>query len=536
MFGYEHTNIASHAIRSANILLLKFLIAIFFLHFASPLSVFSNDSVGGQTVQSSDVRNAVKRATKLVRNGSLLEAEVMLRSTIETNPDSVQAKIELGHVLNKQRKLREAYDLVFPVAKADNRNSRALAVLGMTMLSAGRFSDAHDLFYSAIVLNKREHLAWAGMGTLDFYENRLLDSYENLNEAAFHGPDEPDYLFALGQISARIEKFKEAATAYRRFLDVSPRSDVDRRERIRGLISFLNVLGNASALYVPAGRDSTIVDVELVGNRPIIHLRINGKPDLLRFVLDTGSGITVLSESTAKRMGVRSVARGGQARGVGGDGKFDIVYGLLKDVSIGDVRVRTVPVYIRKFNAEGQSAIDGYIGLAMISKFLTTIDYGELKFILKKKDDAIASSFDDATIALPLRLTTSGFLSGEVEIEGVSGPLNFIVDTGASVSVISNQVASDEAVRQKIRQERLRVIGAAGVTENVPFFDLPRVSFGKHTRSDISAIALDLDVINEAAGFEQSGILGGNFLRNYRLTFDFKNSKVLFSPLTAEHD
>jgi hypothetical protein len=38
-------------------------------------------------------------------------------------------------------------------------------------------------------------------------------------------------------------------------------------------------------------------------------------------------------------------------------------------------------------------------------------------------------------------------------------------------------------------------------------------------------------MINEASGFEQAGILGGNFLKNYRMTFDFKNSKVIFVPI-----
>ena len=50
----------------------------------------------------------------------------------------------------------------------------------------------------------------------------------------------------------------------------------------------------------------------------------------------------------------------------------------------------------------------------------------------------------------------------------------------------------------------------------------------------VNAIALDLGIINEASGFEQAGILGGNFLRNYRLTFDFKNSKVIFVPIVQE--
>ena len=84
--------------------------------------------------------------------------------------------------------------------------------------------------------------------------------------------------------------------------------------------------------------------------------------------------------------------------------------------------------------------------------------------------------------------------------------------------------------------EKLRVIGSAGVTDDVQTFNLPKVTFGKHSRKDITAVALDLGIINEASGFEQSGILGGNFLKNYRLTFDFKHSRVTFVSVNSEHE
>jgi len=77
----------------------------------------------------------------------------------------------------------------------------------------------------------------------------------------------------------------------------------------------------------------------------------------------------------------------------------------------------------------------------------------------------------------------------------------------------------------------LRVVGAAGITENVESFTLPRIKFGDHSRDSITAIALDLNMINDASGFEQSGILGGNFFLNYKMTFDFKNSRLMFSPV-----
>ena len=135
---------------------------------------------------------------------------------------------------------------------------------------------------------------------------------------------------------------------------------------------------------------------------------------------------------------------------------------------------------------------------------------------------------------MPLRLTSSGFLSGEVKLEGIDNTFNFIVDTGASVSVISDELASSQEVSRYIKGEKMRVIGSAGVTEDVQSFMLPRVTFGSHSRERVTAIALDLDLINEASGFQQAGILGGNFLCNYRLTFDFKNSKVTFVPINKE--
>ena len=68
------------------------------------------------------------------------------------------------------------------------------------------------------ILIKTEALAWAGLGMLDFYENRIFDSLENLREAVYHEPNDPDFLFALAQVSARAENYKEAAAAYERFL------------------------------------------------------------------------------------------------------------------------------------------------------------------------------------------------------------------------------------------------------------------------------------------------------------------------------
>ncbi len=478
-----------------------------------------------------DTRQLIKQADKLAKKGQPAEAEKILRQVLQRDPQNSTAKLKLAYVLLKQKFLLEAYNISFEVAKDEPKNSYALAVLGTTLLNAGNFQEADKVLVGAWLLNKKEALAWAGLGMLDFYENRIFDSIDKLQTAVYFDSDEPDFIFALAQVTARAEKYKEAAEAYYRFLQVSPPTDAERRDRIKGLINFLRFLGNKQVLYGLDGDSQTKVSFELLRDRPVVTLTVNKNKEPLRFVLDTGSGISVISKETAERLKIKAVTRGGLARAIGGDGKFEIIYGFLKSVNVGDVQIRNVPVYIREFQSNDEK-IDGYIGLSLISKFLTTIDYGAKTFTLVRKDIA-----DEQNIAgkeglfLPLRLTSSGFLSGEVQLEGITSSLNFIVDTGASISVISDEVANTTEISRFVRNEKMRVVGAAGVTEDVSSFLLPRVTFGSNSRESITAIALDLDIINEASGFRQAGILGGNFLKNYRLTFDFKNSKVIFTPV-----
>ncbi len=256
-------------------------------------------------------------------------------------------------------------------------------------------------------------------------------------------------------------------------------------------------------------------------------LRIGDHEEELGFVLDTGSGISVLSEETAQKLNVKPVARGGKARALGGDGKFDIVYGFIDVFRIGEIKVRNVPVYIRKFQ-KSTTKVDGYIGLSLISKYITTVDYKNSRLSLVDKDVFVENAEHKSGMTIPLRLTSSGFLSGNAKLPGIDNPLHFILDTGASVSVVSNDLAERESIRQHVLEETMRVVGAAGITDNVPLFMLRDFSFGGLSKPELKAVALNMDVLNETAGFEQSGILGGNFLRDYKLTFDFKRSKVTF--------
>lgn len=494
-------------------------------------------------------RKAYQKGYKALRKGDYVQAEKIFRELLGKDAHDVEARLGLSFTLLKQRSLQGAYDNAARVIMQDPLSARGHALLGSAILAAGEFRLSVEEFRTALALNDNEPLAVAGLAMVDFYENRLTLALPNLRRAVNLDPDEPDFLFNLGQAAARSERYKEAADAYEKFLMIAPKTDFDRRARIVGLIDFLRYLGRQGSLYIASG-DRTVVPFEATDNRPVLEVRINGQKQPLRFVLDTGSGMSVISEITAKKLGIKPVARGGLARAVGGGGRFEIVYGYINSMEIGQVKVENVPVYIRQF-FDNNVPVDGYLGLSVVSKFLTSIDYGVRRMsLLRQNQSELVESWtvrrpegfqalapvtpNDGIVEVALRTTSSGFLSGEVGLDGFEKPVNFIIDTAASITVISEKLSQEEQLLELLQPSRMRVFGAAGVTEDVKLLQLPKLSLGLTTLERINAAVLDMEPVNETAGFTQSGILGGNFLRHFRIYFDFARGAMRLESLNQK--
>ena len=489
---------------------------------------------------SADLKKSHRQAQKALRGGDFARAEQLYREILKTDEQDDQARLGLSEALLKQRRLQEAFEHAARVVEREPLSARAHALLGSAMLAIGDFRLSVQEFRAALALDDNSAMAIAGLALVDYYENRTLNALSRLRQAVSIDPDEPDYVFGLAQAAARSERYKEAADAYERFLVVAPRTDADRRARIRGMIDFLKYLGRQKGLYSVNGSDRSVLAFESIDNRPIVNVRMNGSKETFRFVLDTGSGMSVVSEETARKLSMRPVARGGMARAIGGGGRFEIVYGCLDSIDIGEIRIENVPVYIRHFY-DSHNRVDGYLGISALARIVTSVDYGSRRMTFARQH----SNTDLSTIVdlqpkelsarpgidIPLRTTSSGFLSGEVFIEGIKKPLNFIIDTGATVTVLSESLASLEEAKGFLQDDRMRVFGAAGIAENVHVALLPKIALGTYSQERINAAVLDLDPVNETAGFQQNGILGGNFLRYFRVVFDFGRGVVRLEPL-----
>ena len=469
-------------------------------------------------------------ARKAMRRGNYDLAAKIYGHLLALDPNDFNARLSVSLAYLKVLDYARCFEAAREALKAQPNNARAHALAGIAMLRSGYVGLASVELRIATNLDSNEALAYGGAAEVDYYEGRVAESRQKSIYAHKLDPDEPDYLITYARASSRAEDFKEAADAYELYLRVAPRSDVERRERILGLIRFYRRLTGIRVHQV-AGAEKAELPFNLGSDRrPYLRIKMNGRDAL--FVADTGSGFTVISSEAAKRFGVSEIARGGKSQGVGGTGKFGIVYGLIRSIEIGAATLRMVPCFIRTFHGESnrppEERAEGFIGLSILSHFIAELDYKERRLRLDRTAGSSLPVAGDGITVVPFRTTQNGLISVEAELDG-KRIINAILDSGASSMVISAAaVVRLKMDDQIIKGETRSVIGAAGVTPNVGMLFIRNCRVADLQQSNLSALVMDLSALNETSGFEQSGILGGDFLQHFRLTIDFNRAQLAF--------
>jgi predicted aspartyl protease/Flp pilus assembly protein TadD len=502
--------------------------------FMTPATAATAKAAAIEAQKTKELNNKTFReATKAIRSGRYEDAVSVYRQLLDADKSSLKARLgsALAHLKNRNYKL--CYEEASEAIKLNPASARAHALAAMALLRSGYVALAGQKVIEAFRLSSKEPMAYWAAAEIDYYEGRPEDARYKSFQAHQLDKEEPDYLVTFARASSQIEMFKDAADAYELFLELAPKNEKDRRDAIKGLIQFYRKLAGVRVHQVGGPAASEVAFRLGSDRRPYIKVKVNGRDALL--VIDTGSGFTVISKAAAKRLGVSEIARGGKSQAFGGDGKFEIVYGLIKSLDLGQTKIKSVPCYIQHLHYSSDALpneqADGYIGLSILSHFLTQLDYKETVMKLEPAAsgaDAFAG-MPEATV-IPFRRTQNGLISIETEVTG-NQRINAILDSGASSTVISAAAVDRLNLGEHIiKGQTARVFGAAGVTDDVKLLFLRHCRVADLQQSNMRALVLDFGAINETSGFEQSGILGGDFLRNFRVTIDFTRALLAFQP------
>jgi predicted aspartyl protease len=283
----------------------------------------------------------------------------------------------------------------------------------------------------------------------------------------------------------------------------------------------LKALGTKDIAMVVAPENPAPIQFRKALNLIFTNVMVNGKGPY-DFVVDTGASESVLSEKLAADLGLKPVTST-IMHGVGGGGKIDTKLYSLNELSLGDVKIKNVPV--GTFNDPLVTKVaDGIFGTAVLADFIITVNYPESRLELSRRQTPNPSAE-----TLPAWYF-SNLLLVPLQVNGQHRG-NFIVDTGAVTNVLSHNMAAALGVTEKTPGAKVDV-GIAGVSgvEGVVLL-VPNVTLktAKNSETSPQVVSIDLKGISKMIGTEVAGVVGYDFLSEYKLTLDYYAAEVRLS-------
>jgi predicted aspartyl protease len=255
------------------------------------------------------------------------------------------------------------------------------------------------------------------------------------------------------------------------------------------------------------------------GAQPLILLPVSvNDQGPFQFILDTGAGTSLLSPELAQKIGATIIgAKQGQSAG----GVVSVSLAKVHSLAVGEARRDEVDVGVVDLSDIASTIgakIDGDLGYNFLNCFQITIDYHncEMRFDAPKRVEFLGSA---ARAELPLRLAhpakplilVDAYLNRQ-------GPFQFAIDTGTSTTAITPELA-----------RKLRVvtspIGAAttgGAKVEVVAGFVRSFALGAAQVDNMAVVVADFfAMLSSAVGTNLDGIVGYNFLRNYKVVIDY---------------
>jgi len=397
------------------------------------------------------------------------------------------------------------------------RTAESVALRGEIEYRKGNFDRAGALYKEALGMNAKTARAHYGLGKLAIGKLKTKQAIQEMMRAIELDPKEPLYRFYASEAWALEKNYAEQRKQIEEYIALNP-SDPDRLAEAKAGLEMLKALGNDVA-SVDAPQNPAPIPLRKSLNLVFARVMINGRGPY-EFAVDTGASQIVLSEKLAGDLGLTPVTST-IMHGVGGGGKIDTKLYSVKEMTIGDVKIKNVPVGTFNDPLVSQLA-DGIFSTAVLSDFILTVNYPGNQLEISRKRPAA----NPASEVLPAWYF-SNLLLVPVQVNGQHRG-NFIVDTGAVTTVISHNMAATLGVDERTPGAKID-LGIAGVGgfEGV-VLRVPNVTFktAKNSETFPQVVSINLKEMSKMIGTEIAGVIGFDFLDEYKLTLDYYAAEV----------
>lgn len=397
-------------------------------------------------------------------------------------------------------------------------DAEAISLYGDTLWASGRFDAADEAYRNALQQTPESSRAKFGHARSLATLSRLDEALDLALTAAASSPRDGEIHSLVGDIYERMNRYDEAAQAFRSYVNLLPNRDrSDKAAWARAQVSFLESFAGLTPVAIDAEDREVLhtLPFRLVNDKVIVRARVN-RGSAQDFVLDTGSEETIISGGTARRERVRPITSTLSA-GVGEAGVRGLQLARLDSLELGSLTVRNLPVLIKNPALRGVPRPEAESFSPLSLGLSVTIDYDKRVLTMGTR-----LPHDEPDHRLPMRVHRLAMVRGMLND---AHPTYFVVDTGGEVISISSDIAQ-ALPPSPHRRIALRVWGTSGWDRDA--FLLPGVNldFDQITYRNYPLVVLNLRAPSLLLGFQLGGIVGHKFLAPYRVTMDLEKSEL----------
>jgi len=273
---------------------------------------------------------------------------------------------------------------------------------------------------------------------------------------------------------------------------------------------------------------STKVKFHLAGGaQPLILLpvRVNQRGPF-DFILDTGAGTSLIAPEPAKQLGIAVL---GSKDGHTAGGKVSVSLGKAREIAVGAIALPDVDLGIVDLAQIGRAIgakIDGDLGYNFLKHFRVAIDYRNHEIGLEDPRRIESFTRSSATeVAIALANPAKPLILVDVHANG-RGPFRFAIDTGTSTSAMTSELAKELG----LSTEPVAPVATGGGSIEMAAATLRSFQLGGARIDNMSVVVGGfLAVLSGVVGTQLDGIVGYNFLRNYKVAIDYPNGVLSLS-------
>lgn len=263
------------------------------------------------------------------------------------------------------------------------------------------------------------------------------------------------------------------------------------------------------------------------GPQPLLLLpvEVNGEGPF-EFILDTGAGTTLLTPELFRSLKMESTgSRQGQTAG----GTVEVLMATAESLTVGAMQRDDVDIAVMDLSHIGRAIgakVDGDLGYNFLKHFRLTIDFAAAE--LKLEDPRRVENFSAgaALAEVPMRLAQPAkpLILVDAFIDG-RGPFQFAIDTGTSTTAVSAELARD----LNLQTSPIGPVTTGGAHLNLTAGRMGSLRVGRAEMREVDVLVGPfLLMLSQAAGAKLDGIIGYNFLRNYKVVIDYPNQLFRF--------